>query len=118
DEALDRGAQARLAHPVHARRRLGVEAAQPLELAARAGLEARQAGPDAVLDRRVVADVGVEEAELLVRAPVAAVEDTALLHVEGAGEDLAAAARDQEAEVLPKALAEELEEALRQVAPP
>src|SRR5581483_5963736 len=104
-----------LAHVVHARGRLGVEAAEPLELAARAGLEALDAAPDAVLDRGVVADVEVEEADLLVRPPVAAVEHPALLHVERAGKEVLPAARGEEAEVVAEALAQEVEEPLRQV---
>ena len=46
-------------------RRAGVEAAQVLELAARARLEAGDALAQAVLDRRVVADVEVQVAHLL-----------------------------------------------------
>src|SRR5262249_1560672 len=118
EEARHAGGEPRIAHVVHAPRRLRVEAAQPLEVAARARLEALDAGGDAVLDRRIVADVEVQEAELLVRPPIAAVQRPALLHVECPGDQLSPPARGEEAEVAAKALAQELEEALRQVAPP
>src|SRR5205085_12088859 len=67
------------------------------------------------LDRRVVADVEVQEADLLERPPIAPVENVAFAHVERAGDDVTPAARDDEAEALPPALAEELEESLVQV---
>src|SRR6516162_10047394 len=83
-----------LADPVHARRLGRVEATQLLDLAARARLEPSQPVGDAVRDGGVVADVEVEVAERLERAPVATVEHARLLHVEGAGDDPVPPPRD------------------------
>ena len=93
DEELPyRLGEPRIAEEVHAVGRLRVEAAELLELAAGARLEAADALARAVVDRRVVADVEVEEAVLLERPPVAAVEDVALPDVDRAG-DVAAGER-------------------------
>src|SRR5262245_8449626 len=107
-----------MADPVHALRRRGVEAAHLLELAARTGLEALPPARDAVLDGRVVADVEVQVAERLQRAPVATVEHAALLHVERARDHPAAVASQDHAQAIPPALPEELEDAPVEVTPP
>src|SRR5262249_18869134 len=65
----DRGAQPYVADPVHAHRLGRVEAAQLLELTARPWLEPPESPGDAVRDGGVVADVEVEVAERLERAP-------------------------------------------------
>src|SRR5262249_56219551 len=65
----DRGAQPYVADPVHAHRLGRVEAAKLLELTARPGLESPESLSDAVRDGGVVADVEVEVAERLERAP-------------------------------------------------
>src|SRR4051812_26609092 len=103
NEALDRLGEPGIAQIVHAARHLRVEAPQPLELAAGAGLEAFQARGDAVLDRRVVTHVEVQEADLVMRAPVAAVQRTVLLDVEGPGDEIARVPRGDEAEVVTEA---------------
>src|SRR5262245_31771660 len=77
EEARDRRGETRVRQVVEAPGRPRVEAAQELVIAARAGLEARDARLDAVLDRRVVADVEVEVAYGLEPAPVAPVERVA-----------------------------------------
>ena len=81
-----------------------------LELAAGTGLEAIDAGGDAVLDSGVVADLEMEMAHLAKRAPVATVEGAGLLHVDGSRNDLALLACDDEAQVALPPLAQELEE--------
>src|SRR4029453_16524312 len=87
-----------------------------LELAAGPGLEAAQPPHDAVLDRRVVADVEVQVAERLQRSPVAAVEHAILLHVERARDPPARAPGQDAAHAIPPALPEDLEDALVEVA--
>ena len=107
------GGEAGVRQVVHAVRERGVEAAPVLVVAAGAGLEAGEAALDAVLDTLVVADREVQIAHLAKASPVAAVEDAGLLHVDGAGDDLAALPRGDEAEVALPALAQLVEEAAR-----
>ena len=104
-----------VAEVVHADRRLRVEAAQPLEIPTRARLEADQPAVDAVADRRVITHVEVQMALLAHDAPVAAVQHAALLHVEGAGDDLAVLTREHEAQIALEALRQQVEERRQQV---
>src|SRR5436190_13923388 len=99
-----------MADPVHAHRWCSVEAAEHLELAAGPGLDATKPVRDAVLDRGVVTDVEMEERNVAHRSPVAAVEDVALADVERARDHLAALTRDDEAEPVAPALADQPEE--------
>ena len=89
---------------MHADRRLGIKAAQALEVTARTRLEAHDAVLDTVGNRRVVADVEVQMAQLAKTAPIAAVQYTALLDVDCAGDDLALVAGHHEAQILAKPL--------------
>ena len=67
--------QPRFVDVVHTVGRLRVEAAEVLETAARAGLEARDPFAQAQIDGGVVADVEVQMSQLLERPPVASVQD-------------------------------------------
>ena len=69
----------------------GVEAAQPLVLAAGARFEARDSVGDAMFDGRVVTDVEVQVLQVLEASPVTPVEHAGLLQVEGPGHELAPA---------------------------
>ena len=84
--ARDGPAQARVGDPV---RRVGRDrhvAARELVLALGAGLDARQAVRDRVVDRLIVADLEMQARMMLDRAPVAAVEAIAADEVERAGD--------------------------------
>ena len=107
--------QPRVAEIMHADRRLGVEAAQPFELPARARLETDQPGVDAMADRRVITHVEVQMALLAHDAPVATVQHPAFLDVEGAGDDLAVLAREHEAQVALEAPRQQVEERGQQI---
>src|SRR4030095_16086696 len=95
---VHRAAQPGLSNPVHASRLGGIEAAEELELAARARFEALQAVDDAVLDGGVVDDIEVQVAQRLEGAPVPAVEHAGFLHVERAGHHAALPAREDDAQ--------------------
>ncbi len=68
---------------MHAARLFGIEATKPFEFAARTGFEALQSGVDTMLDRRVIADIEVQEADIFMGSPIPAIESTGLLHIEG-----------------------------------
>ena len=82
-ERLDCIPQPVVEEPMHAAGLFGIEATKPFELAARTGLEALQSGVDTMLDGCVIADVEVQEADILMGAPITAIESTGLLHIEG-----------------------------------
>ena len=88
------------------------------ELAARARFEAGDSFAQAVVDGGVVAEIEVQVAQFLEAAPVAAVEDVAFAHGEGAGNDLPVTARDEEGEAVLPALAQEIEESVEVLASP
>eukprot|EP00964_Phaeocystis_antarctica_P086620 scaffold54876_cov75-Phaeocystis_antarctica.AAC.3 len=75
---------------------------------------------DGQLDRRVVARLEVEELALVRAAPVAAVEDVALLHVERRRDELAVCspAREDEAQPMAVPLGQHHEELLVEVLSP
>src|SRR6266446_7623562 len=79
-------AQAGVADEVHTAGESRVEAPQPFVFAAGTGLEALDAVDDAVLDRRVVADIEMQERKVLEASPVTSVENSGLLQVNRAGD--------------------------------
>jgi hypothetical protein len=72
--------------------------------------------PHAVLDRGVVADVEVQVTERAEGPPVAPVERIALLHVECAGDDLPALAREHQADAIATTLEDTGEERAAEIA--
>src|ERR1700683_2208055 len=78
----NRFCESRMREEVHAARERGVESAQPFVFAARARLEAGQSALDAVLDAGVVADVEMQEFEILEASPIASVQDAGFFKAE------------------------------------
>jgi hypothetical protein len=89
--AADRVAEGRVANLVEGPYGRGGEAARYLVLALGAGLEPRQAFPDAVLDALVVAGLEVQAVMVRGRAPVASVEGVLAAQEYRAGDRLAVA---------------------------
>src|SRR5208282_4142506 len=115
EEVANRAAEALVRDVVRAVRERGIEAAQPLVFAAGARLEARDSVGDAMLDRRVVADVEVQVLQVFKTSPVASIEHARFLQVEGPGHQLAPAIGADQADVAPEALAHLGEELACQV---
>src|SRR5689334_21804729 len=87
---LDRRAEAGVSDTVPRIRRARPEAAQQLVLALRAGFEQRQPARDRSLYAGVVRGLEVEELDLAIAAPVAAVQRLRALEEQRAGDPLAA----------------------------
>ena len=113
--ALDRVREAGVGEEVRAVRRLRVEAAHLLVVAAGARFEAREAVRDAVLDAGVVTDGEVQMFHVLRGAPVAAVEGVALLHAERTADRRLVPQRHHEDEARAEAFAEQREQFLVQI---
>src|SRR5207249_5644793 len=103
--------QPRVRQEMHTDGRLGVKAAQPLEVPAGARLEARHLVANAVVNGCVVAHVKMEMPQFAERPPIAAVEHPALLHIESAGDNFPLVPCHDETEIALEAGGEQVEEA-------
>src|SRR5262249_30256066 len=102
---------------MHALGRAGVEPAQVFEFPARAGLEARDALLQAILDGGVVAHIEVQVAQLFMGSPIASVKDNALANRKRASDYLASLPRNKKTQTMLPPLPEEIEERSIQVLP-
>ena len=109
EKLFDRRAEPWIGEIMCAVGRRSIEAPDLLVLSPRPGFEAREAVLDAVLDRGVITDVEMEMSDFSDRAPIASVEDVALLNVECAGDLLPALFCDDENQSIAKAFDEEFE---------
>src|SRR5271170_855233 len=100
---------------MHAVRQCRIEASQPFIFAARARLEACQSALDAMLDSRVVADVKVQELEILEASPVAAIQDAGFFEAKTSRHQLFALVGELEGDVALEVGAHQLEKLGREI---
>ena len=93
-------------------------AARDLVLALRAGLNRLQTMIDRPFDRLVIAELEMEERHVLGAAPIASVERVRTDEIECAGDRPPVAARQKQQQSVAHALADQVEEAARQVGLP
>src|SRR5712692_2459255 len=115
EEGGDRAAERWVGDPVRAVNRRRQIAALQFVGPLGAGLDPRQAALNRELDRLVIAAFEMQKAVFAVRSPIAAVDRVAAENVEGAGDVVGAAPRHDQHDLVRHALADQREEAARQI---
>src|SRR5579862_327871 len=117
EEITHRFRESRMREEMHAARQRRIKAPQPFVLTTRTRLEALQPALDAVLDSRVVADVEMQELEILEASPIAAVQHARLFEAETPRDQFLALVRQLESDVALEVGAHQLEEFRREILP-